>query len=140
MKEFCVDLELAKELKENGFIQNTHFYHRIQKDGIGEFTDFCDTKENSPFMKFKALYSAPISDEILKELPKIIIPNYTRYDINIRHFTNQHLDDYYEVSFISMYLKSDEEHPDKYIKFAEQKLPNALAEMWLYLKKEGYIK
>ena len=123
MKEFCVDLEIAKELEKEGFIQNTHFYHRIQKDGIGEFTDFCDTKSNSPFMKFKALYSAPTSDELLKELPECILGKNTSYHHYIWKEAIAYRDDNIEL-----------------ICFYDKKLTNALAKMWLYLKKEGYIK
>lgn len=146
MKEFCVDLQLAKELKKNIFPQETLFYWggiwdctAIESEDTPIDYECIMSRNEAQIAESDGSYSAPTSDEILKELPKIIIPNHTRYDMNIRHYINQHLKKKYEISFLSICLKMNEEHPDNYISFDDKFLPNALAKMWLYLKKEGYI-
>jgi len=118
MKEFCVDLELAKELKENGFPQDTDkVWYKYGNPLIDEYTDEIVSRlwaNNYKVRENNIQCSAPISDEILKELP----PNsYCGKD---------------KENFICAYLDFEEE--DK------KKLSNALAKMWLYLKKAGYIK
>lgn len=125
MKEFCVDLEIARELKENGFPQNNDYYWYKNNDWFISRPNYDDAFEDK--MRY---YSAPTSDEILKELPNTIewIGEYTiiDYDLVIEKTKNG-----YEVS----YSESNSLH----IEFSE-KSSNALAKMWLYLKKEGYIK
>lgn len=123
MKEFCVDLEIAKELKENGYSQISEFYHRIQKDNIGEFTDFSSTNLKSDFMTIVNVYSAPCSDEILKELPR----NINNFDLNILWVSE-------EKTWAITYDMKNNLYTYDFI------LHHALAKMWLYLKKEGYIK
>ena len=110
MKEYCVDLELAKELKENGFPQKSTFYWWINTQGKPHFS--YGTKYD---------YSAPTSDEILKELPdgiRIV----KQIGKNSGIFT----------------VACPIGNQTKY--FDNKKLSNCLALLWLYLKKEGYIK
>lgn len=101
MKNYCVDLEIAKELKDNGFPQNSYFW----------------------WNKTRCSITAPTSDEILKELPKEIKTKRDCYRIDIG----------YDIVKKVWYCGICEFFEDK-------KLSNALAKMWLYLKKEGYIK
>lgn len=155
MKEYCVVLGIAKELKENGFPQESNFYHRIQKDGIGEFTDFSDENTHSSFMKLKALYSAPCSDEILKELPDsiclkkklcgLIIEKVARgdlYSIAILHSKDNISDEQWNRfrKEANRYSGTCISKTKSFIAFKDKGLSNALAKMWLYLKREGYIK
>jgi len=108
MEEYCVDLEIAKELKENGFPQNSHFIH--SKDRYGHIIS---TKIiGNPYSE--KCINAPTSDEILKELPPLM-------------YIWKCLDEY----------KID--YPDIEV-MKDKKLSNALAKMYIYLKKEGYIK
>ena len=148
MKEYCVDLELAKELQENGFPQETYFYWYDVKNEKFEdefvnmpilankrYTPVYDGESNRYWKQCNALaekykYSAPTSDEILKELPKYIKKDIV-YDLTIKN---------YPVASVILYQAYGvKELP--YCKLQEdEKLSNALAKMWLYLKKEGYIK
>ena len=139
MKEYCVNLELAKELKENGYPQNS--YNRYQVDILGEVE--IETLEFSDHDHVKECYSAPTSDEILKELPNFIIHNNTNYYLNIFRDTYTGIrpeitENYYEVSYITLHFLCLDA-PNNYC-VEEDKLSNALAKMWLYLKKEGHIK
>ena len=127
MKEYCVDYEIAEKLNENGFPQTTFCSYDIN----GTFWHGCDEE-----------YSAPNSDEILKELP-VVLKNKDRdfyYHSHIERIEDENKE-YYEISYgyfsygewvIPIIL------PMKVI--SEEKLSNALAKMWLYLKKESHIK
>ena len=137
MKEYCVDLEIAKKLKENGFPQTTEFYHRIQKDGIGEFTDFSDTNLKSDFMTIVDVYSAPCSDELIKELPGEI------KDLDFDYYYHLNIERssiYNEMYFISYGITKKNRAWMKYYCTEDKKFTKALSKMWLLLKKEGYIK
>ena len=134
MKEFTVDLDIAKELKENEFYQRTIFYH--YKDCVDNKYKLSDTTPTlndwisaSNCDYSSPIYSAPTSDEILKELPY----NINGYELTIDRFEGQY-EVYYERTLM---YESDTE----YMKMITDKKPsNALARMWLYLKKKGYIK
>lgn len=130
MKEYCVDLEIAKELEENGFPQETNFYHRIQKDGIGEFTDFSDTHLKSDFMTIINVYSAPTTDEILKELPKKLYGCHLEID---------RTDVAYYIWYAPIGTNIDQRPKDFVAGSMGKKLANALAQKWLYLKKERLL-
>lgn len=133
MKEYCVDLELAKELKENGFFQNTKFcWEEDYLDGTGQ-PDIILLKNRNRFPEAN-YYSAPTSDEILKELPSEIYKNYGQsYGLLIAKNYGEDNRDGYSVDY-------DNDGNSEVEIFADLKLSNALAKMWLYLKKEGYIK
>lgn len=127
MHEFCVDLELAKELKDNGFPQDSYWKwiwdeyvqtHFTQPECLDDIdTLICD---------------APTSDDILKELPSYLKDKNQYYVLKIeREFYNIKSNKmFYEVSYAGY----------KNIYIEDDKLPNALAIMYLYLKKNGYIK
>lgn len=161
MKEYCVDLEIAKELKENGFPQETYFYHtpgRFQygwdgdyelyddgswsivnynpieynnwlkdKDAMKTDNDYFITEEREKELKSQVC-SAPTSDEMLKELPK-----------TISHFGCLTIMEGMEYNWTVCYL-SNGEYTHKSINENDNKLSNALAKMWLSLKKKGYIR
>jgi len=126
MKKYCVNLELAKKLKENEFYQNTLYYLDDEDNLINKNFVITSPKiiEENNQLKKANYYSAPTSDELLKELP---------YKIK----------DYYLVI-----AKCNKGYWVKYWNFGEieikhiqgNNLANCLAKMWLYLKKEGYIK
>lgn len=127
MREYCVDLEIAKELKENGFPQ-TSIYNW-----------FWDNCNEDYFVQIKALdeedtliCSAPNSDEILRELPE---------EVRGFKFRIEKTNNIWEVNYYIW-----EEAPGLMEEVSlgrelceDKKLSNALAKMWLYLKKEGYI-
>ncbi len=129
MKKFCVDLEIAKELKEAGFLQDTiYVWYRCYSDGkLKWFHGIFDEND-----KVNKQISAPCSDEILKELPFEI----NGYVLEIIRYENGTIEaDYIRYGLI-------DEITDYLIQSKElfYKAPNALARLWLYLKKEGYIK
>lgn len=123
MKEYCVDLEIAKELKENGFPQASYFLHETTNETFnGE--NYIKLVEENYEKKGGAYfyYSAPTSDEILKELEG--------FDIIIKSY-DMGMDVEYNVTY---------DNGDDFFTYSNKILSNALAKMWLYLKKEGYIK
>ena len=139
MKQYCVDLEIAKELKKNGFPQEICFYYSRsngQEDikgnptydfssvhgGKGIFDKIYDTRLRYEYCP------APTTDEILKELPHEI----NGFIFRIERTENEFIVGYFELS-----------HGDDEVRFGyfyDKKLCNALAKLWLYIKKEGYIK
>lgn len=139
MKEHCVDLEIAKELKENGFPQESFFSYRKYEENI--YLKYpCGIDTSSLHVCF-----APTSDEILKELPTYLAKDNldeadSEYFLNISkdYYSNKNKNDFYEVSYDSVDGKGFN-YPDN-ICIEDDKLSNALATFWLYLKKEGYIK
>lgn len=120
MEEYCVDLEIAKELFENGFPQKckcqwVRCYSNNGKWGW-YFFEYKDSDD-----RVNKQIDAPTSDEILKELPdgiKIV----KQIGLNSGIFA----------------IACPVGNKIKY--FEDKKLSNALAKTWIYLKKEGYIK
>ena len=130
MKEFCVDLELAKELKENDFPQKPGFswWEYISTVSKTKNIDvFYDFPHWTVAKDVDILCFAPTSDELLKELPEGI------------SITKCLKNKSYLVSKLEPNI-SKRINEKVYKGFQDEKLPNALAKMWLYLKKEGYIK
>jgi hypothetical protein len=124
MKEYCVDLEIAKELKENGYPQkgNLAFFDLGFKDPILNFTG------SDSFV----LAYAPCSDELLEELPKEIGQEDGIFHLNVETYEYR-----YEIQYQS-YASPDR---DYLFDFTEgTKLSNVLAKIWLKLKEKGYIK
>lgn len=119
-----VSLETAKLLKENGFRQDTHFFWANPHNKYSLWTktdvyswgyehtiqDWID--ESNP-----VLYAAPTTDELLEKLPP---------DLMIREAFNLR----YEVGHVNI-------NDGKL--FGHEYLPEALAQMWLYHKKEGLL-
>lgn len=118
-----VTLETAKLLKENGFPQITDLFW-TDIDGISQVTEMRGIIHDD--------FAAPTSDEILEELPSFLTINTgAQFDLIIRK------DLYvYTVSY---------QHPstDIYVfdnkLFVNKSLSDTLAQMWLWLKKEGLL-
>lgn len=69
MKEFCVDLEITKELKENGYSKPCKYFYIKDPDTLKVLTELHTENECLNFKWIKnGRYYAPTSDEILKEL------------------------------------------------------------------------
>lgn len=144
MKEYCVDLELAKELKENGFPQNTYnewsYVKALSNNKVGYEWVWVFGKEMN--RKCLKCISAPISDEILKELPNEIsvstINSFNEYYLRIDGWDDGgesfdvYYENYHELSVPEPILT------ERGINC--KKLQNGLAKMWLYLKKGGYLR
>ena len=113
MDKHVVNLEIAKELKEAGWKNPTWFHYD------------CDIKNALVIKQDKPRYSidginCPLATEILEELPVGIKGNAFIQDLTIR----KDVEGYYNINYGSKIL------------ITEKDLPNALAKMWLYLKKE----
>jgi len=131
MKEYCVDLEIAKELKENEFPQNTFFIWSKDREG-----DLITKKIfGNPYSE--ECTNAPTSDEILKELPNNIKDPNFHYFYHLKIEKSPIHDEMYLISY--GITNQDRAWMEQY-HIDDKKLSNALAKMWLYLKKEGYIK
>jgi len=128
-----VSLEIAKQLKEAGYPQEGEFWWTsYYEDSFGTFRLYEDEefhlKFKPPIMyteesKFKS-YVAPLATEILEELPRQVILNGWNCVLEIRPYGTQE----FEVVYY---------HPHHFKNEEAYTLPNALAKMWLYLKKEG---
>ena len=116
MEKHVVSLEIAKQLKEVGWKKETEFWwakHKITFKGYINSWDICDYQ---PAVDLYEQYSAPLATEILEEIKG-------KVSIQITYSK--------EVGLRITDLKSG-------IYFTDT-LPNALAQMWLYLKKEGKV-
>jgi len=123
MNEYCVDLKVAKQLKETGFPQTSVFRCQCARGGVKESILLAENPDQSLINQ----YCLPCSDEVLKELPHQINGFWLRIDCNDRSYSVGYWESGYEDERIF-------EH------FSDLKLANALALLWIYLKKEGYIK
>lgn len=104
-------------------------FNKYHKDALPN-VDFSKHKDFSP------LISAMMA---LTRITKTIIPNYTRYDMNIRPFTNQHLDEYWEVSYVCKFSKASKENLDCYVSKTDKSFVNAICKTIEYLIKEGLL-
>jgi hypothetical protein len=123
MEKHCISLELAKQMKEAGWQKETEFWWKGRKDDmcirhktyIKCMTAFWKDRniegEDNPIGEES--YPAPLATEILEELQTYLVS--INCDI-----------DRYDVIFDG----------DFYQEESDKSLPNALAKMWLYLRKE----
>ena len=129
MNKHCVSLELAKQLKEVGWEKETEFWWIPDiKAGDLDNTVFyrIDVFNSDSVAKINEKnycpISAPLATEILEELPNCI--EYKNYfgNLIIRRWGTK-----YKISY---------ETSKNYTYEEDVSLPNALAKMWFYLKKE----
>ncbi len=129
-----VSLETAKMLKENGFRQDTNFYYTVFPDGKFVVMDKvrsmaekinietakeCHTNEfERIYGEETRIYSAPTADDLLEELPSRLHPlgNF----LSIIKQPNEYVVCYGNGE--AKFIRNDS-------------LFEALAQMWLYLKK-----
>jgi hypothetical protein len=141
MKEYCVDLEIAEELEDNNFPQTIYGWYKPNYDGrdrkpiLLEVLAHGTSKSSFNRLNYYRLSYAPISEEILKELPVSIY-----FDLNyyFLYITKDNIDNhqvYYEKTTESGF----KDHGLRF-RIINEKLSNCLAKTWLYLKKEGYLK
>jgi len=128
MEKHCVSLEIAKQLKEAGFKKETEFWWVMPNflDTNKEFR--IALKDNAVYQALNfggllkeqiiAFYPAPLATEILEELP-------------VGYYATRLLDkdDKFYKCINSDFTKD----------FNGDNLADALAKMWLYLKKEKII-
>jgi len=139
MKEYCVDLDIAMELKINDFSQKTYFcwmnFTQLENDFGFVHHYISDGKEyhfqanyiDSDLPAKGHVYYAPTSDELLKELPHEV----NGFHLRIEPVLNE--------EYIVGYWEEGYEDERRFDYYNDKKLTNALAKMWLYLKKEGLL-
>ncbi len=139
MKQYCVDLEIAKELKINGFPQKINRFcwvHGWTESLVGKEEHYSIGYNIKSDVYEIERFFAPISDELLKELPHevngswlLITPVGKGYEVG-----------YWEGEWNKEATENDPLTRKIYEHYLDKKLSNALSNLWLYLKKEGYIK
>jgi len=126
------DLKICQEAKEKGVVIESSFYYEIYKDGFslrmdGEETFNYDSRSTDIWRKDEDSVPAPLTEEILKVLPReIIIEGYTSLLLiakNEKTYTAGYETDEDELYFIE-----------------DKKLSNALLLLAIKLKEEGIIK
>ena len=119
IEPYVVSLPIAKELKEAGYPQEDCLFYWHTTNGDIEslatiISSVSQTQRNS--LLWEHLYAAPISDELLDKLPE-------KYDMCFG------VEGY-------IYLCGKRK---KYIFDKETNRPDAIAELWLRAKKDGFL-
>ncbi len=139
--KYVTSLELSKKLFEVGFKKETGYYwveHKeIDKPAYSNCIVLGSTKDliNYP-REFWNIYTAPLTDELLEELPSCINQNKIVYKLEIYKFIYDFNVGYFEKFSLDNWKKGKVKI---FHHLLNNSLPNALAHMWLYLKKEGVI-
>lgn len=121
-----VNLETAKKLKDAGFKQDTQYYWKINP-----FNDEWYITSLRMDKRFAA-FSAPTTDELLEELPACVVKEIaSKHDVNCWLQIDKIGDSEYYVG----YVHSQNVLYDLF----NESLPEALSQMWLFLKKEGLL-
>ena len=142
LTDICVSLELAKELKENGFKQDCLFSWVVDvgkgKDPYVVYTETLKAAfEISPkygLREFKWI-AAPTASELGEVLPNFVymcLSGGGRHGERVGYVVGE--------NFHARLL--DEKYPkerDNMNSFNDKNLANAMAKMWLYLNKEGLL-
>lgn len=121
-----VSIETAKKLKEAGWTKPTkliytNYYHGEPKDKMHLEFPAHTTDPNK--------LSAPTTDEILADLPGDITPIKKQYELAIFKNTK-----FYEAGY---FIGEDVCYE---ISYNSSQLCEALADLWLWAKENGYIK
>ena len=149
IKNHVVSLELAKKLKEAGWKKPTFYWVVKYKNGNSEPILAIDA-----LIKLKKIveddyevYPAPLATEILEELPcnNVLHPEFTPERLSNdgyiiipskRKMVSLHI---YKTADSSYGVEYCNEIGDKHGTTTGGTLPDALAQMWLYLKQEKFI-
>jgi hypothetical protein len=123
MSTRVTSLEISKQLKETGWKKETEFYWLPCFNGVKEEWHLVPKKELCGCGGCKEALPAPLATELLEELPSELEDTCV---LLIRKLEKE-----YEVGYGVDSITKE---------FEDKSLPNALAKMRLYLKKEGLIK
>lgn len=139
MEKYCVSQSLAKRLKERGYVQNGQFYWRIPRDlkELDKNSLLCTRDSVGPSRFFRYI-AAPLSDELLEQLPaRLDRKDRSSWNLTIWK-TEKNLDgdihysaDYTEGMTVKMLVGK--------IWLEQDKLADALALLWLYCKENGLL-
>jgi hypothetical protein len=120
VEKYVVSRELAEKLKEAEYPSNTvHYWHNQIVQSRFELLSRDKSVEN---------IAAPMSDELLEQLPRYIDINGVGHQFRIE--PNSQHDAKWWISY--SHINS--------IEMWDESLVNGLADMWLYCKANGYIK
>jgi hypothetical protein len=124
-----VSLETAKLLKDAGFEHQCDFWWESIKGMTETKWMLCFKGDHQPYLSnLIELIKAPTADELLEELPT------DQYEIYIGNDCKQ-----YHIGFNRAYgHHSEQQCRDSY--FADSSLVEAVAKLWLWLKKENLLK
>jgi len=123
-----VSLKTAKLLKEAGFPQETALFYRVD-----EFGNVFERNANEDPLKMQKVlgtniyYAKPTIDELLEELPESLIQDGYLAMMKIIRTPSK--------EYFVTYQSSREDRGT----VENESLPEALAQMWLWLKKEKLI-
>ncbi len=126
MNKYTVSLGRAKKLDKAGWEKETLFnWVKLwsPEKPKGEFNWKLKYQDDRD-------YSAPIASEILEELPKVLRKKGELSNLRIQ-FANSFIDTTYEDFYDRQIIRTTHDVKDD--------IANALADMWLYLKKEKLI-
>lgn len=124
LENICVSLELAKQLKEAGYPQESLFYWWEDTYGIEKNAHLHDKEPHNPKGGW-TIFSAPTASEIGEELPKGC-SYYPGNDFNwCCHYQQGNPKDHLHPFLV-------------HLEYADTEA-NARAKMWLYLKKEELL-
>ena len=122
MNNYVTSLELSKQLKEAGYKQEGEFWWAETSKGnllcSRETTDIISTDD------LESTYDAPLASELMERLPK---------ELQIKKF-----EDFYQITFPAIEMNRIAPNDEDAL-IQDENLCNALAKMWLYLKKEGLL-
>jgi hypothetical protein len=121
MENFVVSKDLAEKLKEAGFPQyNCEFYWTLPNPADPSYVPFVVDAHGSEMYEQSRKAAAPLSDEILVQLPKgVVMGTYTNPPQVVTE---------YRRGDIRGYGRSQELRPS-----------DALAELWLFCKANNYL-
>ena len=119
IEKYVVSLSLAKKLKEAEWAKETEFIWARGFVDLSAFWFKYDSEEVLP---------APLAEEILEELPKRIAKPMITYLLDITPIKGGNIIRYIEYNWLHVLI--DKEAP---------KLSDALAQLWLWLKENGYL-
>lgn len=119
----CVSLELSRELKENGYPQEGEMWWMESYWGDGTMIRWDIVSEKDKDIGENSCVS-PLATELLERLPVPLLV-FTKMPKGKK-----------EIQYIITYADTFGKNPATTI---DESLPNALAKMWLYLRKEKLI-
>lgn len=121
-----VILKTAKQLKANGFPQNSFF---------GWYKPMEVWKTGVYWRAFKGSFAAPTAEEVLEELPKHIGKNENYQPVLTISIFDE--DKESDLHWKVAYVENDKE--GSVIQFWDNSLAEAAGKCWLYFKKEGLL-
>lgn len=132
----CVSLELSKQLKEAGYKQEGEFCYSLVQYGIEGKKEWGLSKNSSmvgiPENSEIERCVTPLASEIMEMLPREIFLDGEFWELTIRKYEDM------KKGYIVQYARRDISALSCSL-FFDTNLCNALALMWLYLRKEKLI-